>query len=202
MADFSGIYAKQYQKGYAYDGDVWHGLDYGGTMRAGYRWSNNNWVMCIKFILPTAAKSVTFSFCNQTNGVSAKATLRYKFTTAEDPTLLNATSSTPGEGSFTVEPGSYTRNTVTIEKKLFPGTHYFYIWTDNSNVQHNVLYTRWTDNSDGKGFYGSYEEQGGLVHIDTGTTERVAQVFIDTGTEVLQTFPYVDNGSEYVLYSG
>lgn len=199
MADFSGIYAKNYQAGSVYGEDVWREPS-GTTLIAGYKWTQKNWVICIKFILPTAAKSVTFSFCNQTNGVSTTAKLRYKFTTTEDPTLWNATSNIPGDGSFSVSPGNYVRTTLTIEKRLSAGTHYFYIWTDNSSVQNNVFRPRWY--SDNYGFYGSYEEQGGLVYIDDGATERATQVFIDTGTEVLQAFPYVDNGSEYVLYSG
>lgn len=197
MADFTGIYAKSYKAGSVYDGNTWKTPDTRTEMRAGYKWSDNNWVMCIKLILPTAAKSLTFSFCNAPGGVTKAATLRYKFTTAEDASLHNATSNIPGDGSFTVNPGSYARTTVTIEKKLAAGTHYVYIWTDNSAVQYNVLYTRWYDNSDGNGFYGSYEELVGCVYIDNGDSFYAYECYIDNGSSWEQYTPHIDNGTNW-----
>ena len=73
MSELTEVYAKSYQAGHAYNGDEWRGLDYGGAMRAGYQFNNYNWVMCIKFTLPVAVRSLLFSFCNDTDGYSERS---------------------------------------------------------------------------------------------------------------------------------
>ena len=195
MADFASIYAKNYRDGTQYYD--WATTDDGLKMTAGYKWSDSNWVMCIKFTLPTAAKSITLSFCNATGGITKNQAMRYKFTTSEDSSLVNATSNVAGEGTFTINPGDYVRTTVTIKKTMTAGTHYMYIWTDNSSVTYNVMNTRWFGNSDGNGFYGSYEELEGCVNIDNGVSIDAYECYIDNGSNWDKHTPYIDNGTSW-----
>ena len=111
--------------------------------------------MCIKFELPTAAKSVTLKFCNDV-GLVTKPIMRYKFTTSEDEALQNATSDTEGDGIFTISNKvQYGTTAVTIERVLTAGTHYMYIWTDDSSNASNYMVIRWHTGT--YGFSATYE---------------------------------------------
>ena len=204
MAEFSSIYAKNY-----YDGELsqdWVAPSAKLNLAAGYKWNadgNNagNWVMCLKITIPTAAKSISLSFCNETNGITVKQNLRYKFTKSEDDSLVNATSDVPGDGSFTINPGGFVRTTVTIEKILPAGTHYMYIWTDDSSVTSNVMWIRWYE-SGNYNFYGSYEETECYVYIGNGTGWDPYELYIGNGTGWDLYEVYVGNGTGWDACGG
>lgn len=200
MAEITNIYARDYWDGESYHDD-WRPISTNGTtLTAGYKWQEKNWVMCIKFELPTAAKMVTFSFCSHEDTVEYfDSRLRYKITDNEDSSLFNATSNTVGDGSFSVknETGINNRTDLTIYKDLSAGIHYIYIWTDDSNNIHNLMRIRWYDNYDGYGFYATYEEVAGCIYIDNGTSFDAYQVYIDNGTSWDLCIPYIDNGSSW-----
>ena len=197
MADFESIYAKNYNDGKVYGTGEWVAPEAGVTMRAGYRWSDSNWVLCLKITIPKPAKSLILSFCQSEGGPggNAKANLRYKFTDAEDESLLNATSDIPGDGNFEVSLGDYVRNTITIKKMLAAGTHYMYIWTNDSSKTNNVLYTRWYTGD--YGFYGSHDELEGASWIKDGGEVKPYRAAIQTGEGVKIHAPYVFEQGEW-----
>lgn len=196
MAEFTSLYAKDYQEGKTYQD--WVQTSANTTLRAGYAWNGGkNWVMCIKFEIPTAAKSITLSFCNA-QGWSSTPTFRYKFTTKEDESLFNATSAIVGDGTFTIKNGEWQRTTVTIEKTFPTGLYYMYIWTNNSNVDWNVMVTRWFNGE--YGFIGSYEKLDGCIYIDNGSGWDAYEVWIDNGSSWDQYAPYIDNGTSWDEY--
>ena len=189
MADLKNLAAKNW-----YDGKVntdWTALEAGGgNMAAGYRWANKNCVMCIRFTLPTPAQSITLSFCNATDGTQYDQNLRYKLTRSEDESLINADSSVPGDGDFTLKHGDWVRNTVTIQKNLMAGTHYLYIWTNNSSKLYNVMYVRWEGTSDYR-FIGSYEPLGGLIWTKDSVGVRPYNVYVKTVNGPVLIMPYI-----------
>jgi hypothetical protein len=118
------------------------------------------------------------SFCNY-SGTSEDQNLRYKLTQSEDESLINADSSVPGDGDFTLKHGDWVRNTVTIQRNLSAGTHYLYIWTNNSNQTGNVMWVQWV--SGGKyEFTGTYEELAGTVPIKDSTAVRPYHLHVKT----------------------
>ena len=104
MADLQNLAAKNWHAGkVVYD---WTALEDGvGSMAAGYKWAESNCVICIRFELPAAAKSITLSFCNGQGGHTGNKNLRYKITAHEDTSFENATSAIPGDGDFTLTGG-------------------------------------------------------------------------------------------------
>ena len=153
MAEIKSIYAKSFR-----DGDViqnWCSPDAYISLIVGYRYANYNWVLCIKFDLPVAARSVTMSFCNAYSQEFQPA-FRYKWTDQEEEYLQNATSDTPGDGVFTLTNISrYGRSTVVFDRVLLAGTHYLYIWTNDSSVLSNYNVTNWCEEE--YGFFATYE---------------------------------------------
>ena len=204
MAEFESIYAKSYRDGKVYSKDEWLTTAARVTMYAGRIWSNSNWVLCLKITIPKPAKSLTLSFCQAEGGPYSgdasvskkKAKLRYKFTDTEESSLLNATSDIPGDGSFELNLGNYVRTTVTIDKTLAAGTHYMYIWEDESDLDYNVLYTRWYDGN--YGFYGSYEELVGASRMKDANGVNLYHAYIKTDNGAKMYAPYVFNGSTWV----
>lgn len=189
MADLIDLAAKNW-----YGGGVkhkWTALADGDcNMAAGYRWADYNCVICIRFTLPTPAKSITLSFCNASGGTKIDQNLRYKFTQEEDMSLNNADSNVPGDGDFTLKCGDWVRNTVTIQKILPAGTHYLYIWTNNSSELFNVMWIPWLSTGNYR-FIGTFEELTGLDWIKDGGVFKPYHEAIKTGGEWKIYAPYV-----------
>lgn len=199
MAEFTSVYGKTFRDGKTYQDWCTPEANVSHTM--GFRLSESNWVMCIKFELPTASKTVTMNFCNAQQQ-DRVPTLRYKFTTSEEEALQNATSETEGDGAFTLASAArYGRTEVTLNAVLSAGTHYLYIWTDDSSVLYNWNVTRWYDNVDGYGFSASYEELGGLVFLDDGESLEPYECFIDNSTGWDRCVPHIDNGTDWDICS-
>lgn len=189
MADLLNIQAKTYQNGNV--SQDWISLTEKSTsLAAGYRWMSSNFVMCLKIELPMPAKSLSFSFCNASGGMTADQTMRYKFTQNEDVSLINATSEIQGDGSFVLKHGATVRNTVTIERVFLAGTHYLYIWTNNSNVTYNVMYVRWEGTGDYR-FIGGYEPLGGFIWIKDSVGVRPYNVYVKTVNGPVLLMPYI-----------
>ena len=189
MADLLNIQVKTYKNGNVYQD--WISLaEESVNLAAGYRWSSSNFVMCLKIELLAPAKSITFSFCNASGGMTKDSVMRYKITHAEDETLVNATSDVQGDGSFTLKHGDRVRNTVTIQKNLMAGTHYLYIWTNNSNETYNVMYVRWEGTGDYR-FIGSYEPLSGLIWIKDSVGVRPYNVYVKTASGPVLLMPYI-----------
>lgn len=174
---------------------------------AGYRWANSNWVACIKLILPTPAKAITLSICNAPDGFTGKQNLKYTFSKAEDDALvstlsdLNTVDGVPSDGSFTLNPGAYARNEVTFDKTLEAGTHYLYIWTQNSKTTSNAMWIFWWSGSDKYSALCTYEELEGLNWIkdSVGVRPYHSQIQVN-GVPTIAT-PYVFTGGEWKLLS-
>lgn len=168
-------------------------------MFAGYKYSEKNWVLCLKFVLPTAAQSLTFNFVNSHDTTSGlNPTMRYKITTAEDSSLVNATSDTTGDGTFKITSGVYNVSTITMTKTLSAGTYYIYIWTDKStSYPNNWMCIRWFSNEHETvvGTTISYEELASCIYIDNGSGFDAYEIWIDNGTKWEQYAAYIDNGS-------
>ena len=189
MADLKNLAAKNWYNGkVVYD---WIALEDGvGSMAAGYKWAESNCVICIRLELPAAAKSITLSFCNGQGGYTGNKNLRYKITGNEDVSLENATSAIPGDGDFTLTGGDWARNSVTIQQNLSAGTHYLYIWTNDSNKTGNVMWVQWI--TGGKyGFIGTYEEMDNFSWIKDGGEVKPYLAAIRTGEGVKIHAPYV-----------
>lgn len=188
MADLTNLAARDWQGGKV--NRDWTGLAAGNCeMTAGYRWNNANWVMCIRFDLPAPAKSVALSFCNY-SGTSEDQNLRYKLTQSEDESLINADSNITGDGDFTLKHGDWVRNTVTIQRNLAAGTHYLYIWTNDSRKLYNVMRIRWVNAGDYK-FIGTYEAMDSTSWIKDGGEVKPYRASIQTGDGVKIHAPYV-----------
>ena len=189
MAELKNLAAKNW-----YGGKVitdWIALEAGGgNMAAGYRWANENCVLCIRFTIQAMAKSITLSFCNGTGGYAGNQNLRYKILRDEDASLANATSEIPGDGSFTVTGGDWVRNVVTIRKNLAAGTHYLYIWTDDSAVTTNAMLMQWV-NTGNYNFIGTYEELEGYLPIKDSVGVRPYHVYVKTANGPVLLMPYV-----------
>ena len=192
MSELTDVYAKSYRAGAVYDGDTWKGLNYKGAMRAGSQFNGDNWVMCIKFTLPVAVSSLLFSFCNDTGGYQVSQNMRWKITSAEDVSLQNATSETPGHGTFEVKPGAYVRSDLEIKKRYRAGTYYLYIWTNKTTATtSNAMKVRWYPNNDGNGFYATYERLGSYSHIKDAVGVRPHGGYIQTAAGPVRHAPYV-----------
>lgn len=196
MADLKNLAAKNWHDGnVVYD---WTALEDGvGSMAAGYKWADSNCVLCIRFTIPAMAKSITLSFCNGTGGYTDDRTLRYKITGSEDASLINATSEVPGDGAFIVIGGAWVRNIVTIQKNLSAGTHYLYIWTDNSAVTTNAMLMQWV-NAGSYNFIGTYEELMGYLPIKDAVGVRPYHVYVKTaeGPVLLTLYTKTADGPE------
>lgn len=188
MAELTAVYAKYYQDGHEYQNPYWPEAMDGGwrvpgsediIMIAG-RWNSKNQVLCIKFELPTPAKAVTFSFCNQPDGVTEKAILNYKITSAEDASLHNAKGDTIGDGTITIAPNGYVRNTLTFQKMMSAGTHYLYIWTSNYNIMYYVMRVKWRISGSNYDFWASYEQLEHLSRIMTADGVEAYHDYIKT----------------------
>lgn len=188
MAELKNLAARDWQEGKV--NRDWVGLAAGNyEMTAGYRWNNANWVMCIRFDLPAPAKSVTLSFCNY-SGTSEDQNLRYKLTQSEDESLINADSNITGDGDFTLKHGDWVRNTVTIQRNLAAGTHYLYIWTNDSSKLYNVMRIRWVNTGD-YNFIGTYEELEGYLPIKDSVGVRPYHVYVKTANGPVLLMPYI-----------
>lgn len=89
------------------------------------------WGICIKFKLDTAASEIKFKFKNGSTMPNRNALLQYKFTSAEDTGFTGAYTQTGSSirwGTITAD----TANTMTITQSLAAGTHYFYLWPEQS----------------------------------------------------------------------
>lgn len=195
MADLTEVYAKSYRStAYGmevYDGDIWRGLDYGGAMRAGYKFSDSNWVLCIKFTLPVAVRSLLFSFCNDEACYEVVQHLRWKITSEEDVSLQTATSEIPGDGTFDVNPSPFVRTELNIKKNLRAGTYYLYLWSNDSSVESNAMKIRWRNNDTGYGFYASYEKQSSKTRIKDANGVRPYSDHIKTGGRPVMHVPHI-----------
>lgn len=192
MSELTEVYAKSYQAGHSYNGDDWKSLDYKGSMFAGYQFNGYNWVMCIKFTLPVAVRSLLFSFCNDTDGYQVTQYMRWKITSAEDVSLQTATSETPGHGTFEVNPGAYVRSELEIKKNYRAGTYYLYIWTDKSTaVTSNAMKVRWYLNNNGYGFYATYEKLGSHSWIKDDVGFRPYGGYIQTEDGPARHAPWI-----------
>lgn len=196
MADITQVWATNYQDGSVY-GASWVDTSAKQSMVAGYGYNYKNWVICIKFVLPTAAKSFTFNFHNHTGNSGQKAVMRYKITTSEDDSLVNATASTTGDGTFTMNTGDYTFNSVTVTRHMSAGAYYMYIWTDKTTTfPNNWMRIRWYPNEyNAYGFYATYEESNNFIYIDNGSSFDAYEIYIDNGTSWDLYQAYIDNGS-------
>lgn len=144
MPNIPRLAAKQYEAGVLRSG--WTEISTAPALvAAGYRWNNKNCVLCIRLTLDTAAKSFAMSLSNDDTAATGTAVLRYKFTDAEDASLNDATSSVPGGGTFQKRFGPWVKDTVTLtpKKTLTAGTHYLYIWTNDSSQTFNWMRIRW-----------------------------------------------------------
>lgn len=197
MAEITSIYSKMYRDGEAYGSFV---EPNGSILLAGYAWGNMNYVACIKFTLPKPAKSLLFRFCNDTGGMSVVQHLRYKITTSEDASLINATSATAGDGSFTMPYQDFSEGTLEIDRTMTAGTYYLYIWTDDSSVRSNVMRVRWYPSSNPYGFTASYEELESCVYIFNGTDWEPHQIYIFNGAIWELYEAYIHNGTSWELY--
>ena len=199
MAEILNLQAKNYQNGNInYDWTELSSTRF--KLAAGYQWANSNFVMCLRMDLPTPAKSVTLSFCNATGGKGSDQHLRYKFADAEDASLINASSDVPGDGSFTVKKGDWARNTITIDKALTAGTHYLYIWTDDSSNTNNAMWILW-ENVGGYNFIGTYEELEGFVNIKDSTAVRPYHLYVKTAEGPALLMLYAKTADGPVLLS-
>lgn len=196
MASFTNLYAKYYKNGTQVCD--WKTLSGNTTMIAGYihaGYTGENYVMVIKFELPTAAKSITFNLCNGSPAYY-DAILQYKVTNTEDYTLLNAGYSTVGDGNFTVSKNVNTINTLTINRSLSAGVHYLYLWTGRTegtgSEGHNYMHFKWFGNTSAL-----YDESSALVYIDNGSSFDACEIWIDNGTGWDQYVAYIDNGSSW-----
>lgn len=185
---------------------------------AGYANNNNNFVGVIKFVLPKAAKSITFNFVNSSYARSEKQNLRFKFVTSEDESLIDSintafqsgsnvvgdssvtTTSAYGtngdtgtesfSGKFKIYKNGYAKTAVTFNKTLRAGTHYIYIWSDDYSVKYNFMDVLWQDTSNTYSFTASYEE----------SESAGAYVYIDNGTSFDAYEIWIDNGSKWEQY--
>lgn len=188
MAEFTSVYGKDYSNGTLhYD---WKEPDSGYTLKAG-NVGGTNCVMVIRLELPTDAQSVTLRFFNA--GLHYRlSSLRYKLTTAEDSSLVNANDRTECDGKFTLASMYDQQMTeVTIEKVLKKGVHFIYIWTDNSSDTSNYMQTRFYSKN---GFSAEYEELLGIAYFEDGSSHFACEVHIEDGTSYSRYAPYVDNG--------
>ncbi len=192
MAEFTSILGKDFQNGVTYKD--WCTPDARCSLHTGYKYASSNWVLCIKFVLPTSAKNVTLTFCSAEKHV-IHPTMRYKFTTCEDVVLANATSEVEGDGSFTLDGRQYGKTTVTIDARLSAGTHYMYIWTNDSTNGSNYMVTRWYNEE--YGFSASYEELDGLVYIQGNESVDAYQEYIMTANGAEAFVPYIFNGTSW-----
>ena len=178
MAEILNLKAKNYQNGEI--NRDWTELTTDRTnFAAGYQWANSNYVMCLRFDLPTPAKSITLSFCNNPGGKGVDQNLRYKIVSEEDAALVNATSEVPGDGSFTITKGDWVRNTITIDKTLMAGTHYLYIWTNDSGNTGNAMWIIW-EGDGAYNFIGTYEELEGCLPIKDSVGVRPYHAYVKT----------------------
>ena len=199
MANLTDVYAKCYENGQAYDHPTWSEAGEGDwrvpgdeniVLIAG-RWTDKNYVTCIKFELPTPAKSVTFSFCNQPDGVTENAMLNYAIRSAEDASLHNAKGDTIGDGTVTIIPNGYVRNTLTFQKQMSAGTHYLYIWTSNYSIMYYVMRVRWRISGSDYDMWASYERVPSYSLIKTAEGVKPHFSYIQTDRGPVLHMPYV-----------
>lgn len=93
--------------------------------------SNAYWGICIKFTLSTPATQITFNFVNGQYMTARNALLQYKFTTSEDTGFTGIYTSTGTSIRWGIITDS-AKNPMTITKNLAAGTHYFYLWPEQS----------------------------------------------------------------------
>lgn len=199
------FYARDYKNG-SPNHTEWKSLEDRVTMPVGYKYSDSNWVTVFKFNLPTAAKSITFTFYCGDYTPNFNAILNYKFTTSEDENLLNSIATisgavaTSGDGSFELKGKSsgqsLVKSTVTIEKKLSAGTYYMYMWTGRTS-SYPYNYYMFRIYNDEWGISATYEKVDAVVYIDNGTGFDAYEIWIDNGIEWEQYIPYIDNGSDW-----
>jgi hypothetical protein len=193
MAEITQIWAQNYHNGSILQS--WVDTSAQMSMWAGHA-NGKNYVLCFKFTLPTAAKSLTFNFCNTDQSSGLTTEMKYKITSSEDSSLINATSDTAGDGVFELNWGAWTPTTVTINRSLPSGTHYMYIWTNlSSSYDYNWSCIRWYPTSTGYGFSASYEKMASCIYIDNGSGFEAYEIWIDNGTKWEQYAAYIDNGS-------
>ena len=202
------FYAKNYEDGSPCQTE-WKSLEDRAQMMTGYKYNDSNWVTVFKFNLPTAAKSITFTFYTGEYTSGTISTLNYKFTTGEDENLLNSIATingavaTSGDGSFQLtgktSGQSLVKSVVTIEKELSAGTHYMYMWTGLS-AGYPYNYYMFRIYNDEYGVSATYEKSDkvyAVVYIDNGTSFDAYEVWIDNGNDWEQYIPYIDNGSSW-----
>lgn len=199
MAEILNLQAKNYQNGNTYYD--WKELtETRVTFAAGYQWLSSNFVMCLRIELPKPAKSITLSFCNASGGKAVDQNMRYKFSGVEDTALINADSNVPGDGQFVVKKGAWIRNTITIQTYLAAGTHYLYIWTNDSSVDTNLMLILW-EKVGSYNFTAAYEELEGAIRIKDSVGVRPYHVYVKTANGPALLMPYVKSADGPKLLS-
>lgn len=199
MAAFASIYAKNFKDGETYRD--WKDLDNQNHLNVG-KAGQVNWVMCLKFTIDRPMKSITLNFVNAFN-ISRLPAFNYKFTTAEDSSLINAKADTEGEGTVQGDnTESYSTNTFVIEKTLLPGTHYLYFWTnywDSATTTYNYMGVRFGGGSNDSTV--TYEVLPSLVYLADGSAMVAFEICIDNGSSWDFFCPQIANGSSWDTFS-
>lgn len=192
----SNVYGKDFQDGSTYNN--WELCSAGHTLTGGYRYNSKNWVIALRFIAPKNMSSITFGFYIRSDAnAGLSSNIRYKVATTEVDSP-NYTSNDAGDGDFILN-GYYQnqRTELTINRTFQSGkTYYIYFWTaePTSNTD-NVMRIRWYPNTDGSGFYATYEELKGCIYIDNGSSFDAYECYINNGSSWDLYVPYIDNGS-------
>lgn len=180
MAEITNLYAKNWQAGSVYRD--WTAISTSSsTFFAGTYNSGKNWVICVRFQLTGYAKNLVFSWCTGTQ-FSGVSKWKYKLCAAEDSTLINATTSTAGDGTISPQAYSYGRNSITINGTYAPGTYYLYFWKATDNTYSSIYWI--TGNS--YRAYVEYDEYSPLSTLSAsngtlGTAQTLTITRYDSG---------------------
>lgn len=137
MTAVKNLASKLYRNGAPYYSTEWTNISASWIPNRVGRYDGGNYVTVIRFETASYADSIVFKW-STADACYGNGTLNYKLIDSEDNSLNNATASTAGDGKVVASQSPYSRNTLTINRTIAPGTHYLYLWSGSTGEYDNT----------------------------------------------------------------